>query len=611
MFKLQQYKTSIYKSPEGGATTSRKSGSSRKSGIMGKGKSHHRGNRGTEEQGDHGVLSLDPEGQYRTHLLFPARPSDGDIDSRRSGSSSSIMKQLMAWGRKATSTTPSQQPPQQPPPPPPPVRSPDGLHEYYNRQNKTVSFVTGNHHSHPQNGPSHLHLPIGNTDKKNSYALDKPDKRPNSYHCESVSRIPGFGGSYSTAASSSSSSGLGGGGGSFREKQNPHRLSCDPVMNGNPPHYPAPPSFIPQRIRPDNSSSSSPRQIQPSIRLQKIHPTTLPRMNGSPDSPGPLPRGHLLRPGDTKTISSVPHPPPRSMIHEGGGRGRNDQRRPHDRRDTHPRNLHSVSKDCFIIPQNNLERFLPDGITLPREPMRSPLLNILEVEDPKLGIALHLMPPLTSLNPHLDSPLAAPTELQKKLATDELYSARDLNVCTEGLLLKNLEKDAEYPYINYYIIQKSRDEILNFYKKTRSRMFDTFNPNKLGYTCDHTFEIFDEVASIARPPVQNQSKKPINDLTGYIVCIYRVFKGDDGEKFERNWLYWTGARMLYKNLPKDVGLRRITLHKSITCPQEVVYILLVECTHFLDHIGETANLLPILRGRICGYTGIFRSIESF
>ena len=32
----------------------------------------------------------------------------------------------------------------------------------------------------------------------------------------------------------------------------------------------------------------------------------------------------------------------------------------------------------------------------------------------------------------------------------------------------------------------------------------------------------------------------MTDLTGYIVCLYRVFKGDDGEKFERNWLYWTG-----------------------------------------------------------------------
>ena len=61
--------------------------------------------------------------------------------------------------------------------------------------------------------------------------------------------------------------------------------------------------------------------------------------------------------------------------------------------------------------------------------------------------------------------------------------------------------------------------------------------------------------------------------------------------------------MLYKNLPKGVGLRRITLHKTMNIKQEVVYLLLVECSHFMDHIGEAANLLPILRARICGYTG--------
>lgn len=26
----------------------------------------------------------------------------------------------------------------------------------------------------------------------------------------------------------------------------------------------------------------------------------------------------------------------------------------------------------------------------------------------------------------------------------------------------------------------------------------------------------------------------------------QVFEGDDGERFEKNWLYWTGARMLYR-----------------------------------------------------------------
>ena len=70
--------------------------------------------------------------------------------------------------------------------------------------------------------------------------------------------------------------------------------------------------------------------------------------------------------------------------------------------------------------------------------------------------------------------------------------------------------------------------------------------------------------------------------------------------------------MLYKNLPKTVGLRRLTLHKSRTLNSaEVTYLLLVECTHFMDHIGEAANLLPVLRARICGYTGIYRVTQSF
>lgn len=73
----------------------------------------------------------------------------------------------------------------------------------------------------------------------------------------------------------------------------------------------------------------------------------------------------------------------------------------------------------------------------------------------------------------------------------------------------------------------------------------------------------------------------------------------------------SGARMLYKNLPKAVELRRITLHKSIVeSQQHVTYILLVECANFMDHIGEAASLLPILRARICGYTGIYRVCQE-
>jgi hypothetical protein len=116
--------------------------------------------------------------------------------------------------------------------------------------------------------------------------------------------------------------------------------------------------------------------------------------------------------------SSMPdgrQPPPRMrrpIQPRGGG--------PDDRSSYPPST--NVTKDCFVIPQENLERFLPDGITvrmkqilinpqltfeqlfqLPREPQGHPLINILEVDDPKLGIVFHLMHPFTSLNPQLVS----------------------------------------------------------------------------------------------------------------------------------------------------------------------------------------------------------------
>ena len=71
-----------------------------------------------------------------------------------------------------------------------------------------------------------------------------------------------------------------------------------------------------------------------------------------------------------------------------------------------------------------------------------PLINIMEVEDPKLAITFHMIGPLTSLTPHLDSPLATPASLIRQLAHDELAKAKELNA-NEGYLLKNMEKDCK------------------------------------------------------------------------------------------------------------------------------------------------------------------------
>ena len=52
--------------------------------------------------------------------------------------------------------------------------------------------------------------------------------------------------------------------------------------------------------------------------------------------------------------------------------------------------------------------------------------------------------------------------------------------------------------------------------------------------------------------------------------------------------------MLYKNLPRNVGLKRLTLHKSATGPN-VNYILLVECSHFLDNINQVSHQQSLIQ----------------
>lgn len=71
-----------------------------------------------------------------------------------------------------------------------------------------------------------------------------------------------------------------------------------------------------------------------------------------------------------------------------------------------------------------------------------------------------------------------------------------------------------------------------------------------------------------------------------------------------------GARMMYRYLPKSVGLRRITLHKSIS-QGDKMYLLICECSQLQDNLSAAAILLPALRARLCGYTGLYRPSVCF
>ena len=69
--------------------------------------------------------------------------------------------------------------------------------------------------------------------------------------------------------------------------------------------------------------------------------------------------------------------------------------------------------------------------------------------------------------------------------------------------------------------------------------------------------------------------------------------------------------MLYLSLPECVGLRKMSLLKSSGNRGHVFYLLLVECSRLIDNVVYGAQLLPSLRARLCGYTGIYRVVKSF
>lgn len=57
----------------------------------------------------------------------------------------------------------------------------------------------------------------------------------------------------------------------------------------------------------------------------------------------------------------------------------------------------------------------------------------------------------------------------------------------------------------------------------------------------------DEAFELKRPfPFNNIASSSLSSFFSFACFRVQVYEGDDGERFERNWLYWTGARMIYR-----------------------------------------------------------------
>ena len=78
---------------------------------------------------------------------------------------------------------------------------------------------------------------------------------------------------------------------------------------------------------------------------------------------------------------------------------------------------------------------------LPRDPRKSGnLINVLEVDDPKLIVSFHLMGQLNPVNSVLANPMVSSLDVHFDVSRNLLKTAQELNA-TEGYIFKNLEKD--------------------------------------------------------------------------------------------------------------------------------------------------------------------------
>ena len=98
-----------------------------------------------------------------------------------------------------------------------------------------------------------------------------------------------------------------------------------------------------------------------------------------------------------------------------------------------------------------------------------------------------------------------------------------LGLSQKILIFFNIWFSAEYPFINYFVIHKTRDEAAAVFTHARAATYDAFSPeNTGGLSCGHTYDKYDEVATIARPPIEPISRKPTADTTQKITTSCNI-----------------------------------------------------------------------------------------
>ncbi|MPC21718.1 hypothetical protein E2C01_014712 [Portunus trituberculatus] len=253
-----------------------------------------------------------------------------------------------------------------------------------------------------------------------------------------------------------------------------------------------------------------------------------------------------------------------------------------------PVTLSTLKQDSLMIPAARMAQFFPAGHPIPTSSNHG-RLRLLEAPEQNIQVVFHMMGHATHVTPALCSPLqdlyTQHRDCVLKAFRAAVSGAGVNNAALQGMVLLNLERGGEmgagqpdhlknltpsidvlhlhyqfgkifssfrmgcglyggaveYPFMMVWVVDGRQCDSRLVISKLRQLSLEVFDPAKTGFSCPHYFDTFEEVAMLARPPLEKLMRKATTSATGYILTVFKVFEGDDSVKFERNWLSWTGT----------------------------------------------------------------------
>ncbi|KAI6190131.1 hypothetical protein M3Y97_00083700 [Aphelenchoides bicaudatus] len=172
----------------------------------------------------------------------------------------------------------------------------------------------------------------------------------------------------------------------------------------------------------------------------------------------------------------------------------------------------------------------------------------------------------------------------------------------QGLLLKSVEPSPMFSFLHYAIFNSNQ---------TNDRVHNSLADDPILAANSRSLSgNYEELYSIQKHcTFIEPSTLPSHRHAGFIVSNFKIMDRSRQQQLEKNWLYWSGAKEIYRYSPRAWMLRKITLLRVKTTElQAFAYVLLCEFGQILHPTNfiQAMDMCERLRGRVCGNFELYR-----